>query len=149
MNNVLPLKKKEFTFEKQISDLTSLCKEDLVSVNTIIVDKLDSNVPLVQEVAKYLILSGGKRLRPLLTVSSYHMINNEKNSNENKINHIGLSAAVEFIHTATLLHDDVIDESKQRRGNPTANEKWRNKTSVLVGDFLFSRAFQLIYQDYL
>ena len=72
------------------------------------------------------------------------MINNEKNTSENKINHIGLSAAVEFIHTATLLHDDVIDESKQRRGNPTANEKWRNKTSVLVGDFLFSRAFQLM-----
>ena len=144
MTNILPLKRKDFTFEKQISDLTTLCKEDIVSVNTIILDKLDSNVPLVQEVAKYLILSGGKRLRPLLTVSSYHMINNEKKTNENKINHIGLSAAVEFIHTATLLHDDVIDESKQRRGNPTANEKWRNKTSVLVGDFLFSRAFQLM-----
>ncbi len=144
MNNVVPLKKKEFTFEKEISDLINLCKEDLVSANTIILDKLDSNVPLVQEVAKYLILSGGKRLRPILTISSYKMTNDGNAERENDINHIGLSAAVEFIHTATLLHDDVIDESKQRRGKPTANEKWKNKTSVLVGDFLFSRAFQLM-----
>ena len=144
MNNIIPLKKNEYTFENEINELTELCQQDLVSVNTIIVDKLDSNVPLVQEVAKYLILSGGKRLRPLLTVSSYHMVNNGESQKENSINHIGLAAAVEFIHAATLLHDDVIDESKQRRGKPTANEKWRNKTSVLVGDFLFSRSFQLM-----
>ena len=144
MDNVLPLRKKVFSFEDEIRELTDLCKEDLVSVNTIILDKLDSNVPLVHEVGKYLILSGGKRLRPLLTVSSFHMTRNETSEIENKMNHIGLSAAVEFIHTATLLHDDVIDESKQRRGKPTANEKWKNKTSVLVGDFLFSRAFQLM-----
>ena len=144
MDNVLPLRKKDFSFEDEIRELTDLCKEDLVSVNTIILDKLDSNVPLVHEVGKYLILSGGKRLRPLLTVSSFHMTRNETSEIENKMNHIGLSAAVEFIHTATLLHDDVIDESKQRRGKPTANEKWKNKTSVLVGDFLFSRAFQLM-----
>jgi len=143
MSNVIPLKKKEIIFESFINELTDLCKEDLISVNTIILNKLDSNVPLIQEVAKYLILSGGKRLRPLLTVSSFHMTNS-KIKNNNNINHIGLSAAVEFIHTATLLHDDVIDESKQRRGKPTANEKWENKTSVLVGDFLFSRAFQLM-----
>ena len=144
MDNVLPLRKKDSSFEDEIRELTDLCKEDLVSVNTIILDKLDSNVPLVHEVGKYLILSGGKRLRPLLTVSSFHMTRNETSEIENKMNHIGLSAAVEFIHTATLLHDDVIDESKQRRGKPTANEKWKNKTSVLVGDFLFSRAFQLM-----
>ncbi len=144
MSNVIPINKNQINFEQLITDLTELCQQDLVSVNTIILDKLDSNVPLVQEVAKYLILSGGKRLRPLLTVSSYHMINNESIEKENKINHIGLAAAVEFIHAATLLHDDVIDESKQRRGKPTANEKWKNKTSVLVGDFLFSRAFQLM-----
>ncbi len=144
MSNVIPINKNQLNFEQLITDLTELCQQDLVSVNTIILDKLDSNVPLVQEVAKYLILSGGKRLRPLLTVSSYHMINNESIEKENKINHIGLAAAVEFIHAATLLHDDVIDESKQRRGKPTANEKWKNKTSVLVGDFLFSRAFQLM-----
>ena len=144
MDNILPLRKKDFSFEDDIRELTDLCKEDLVSVNTIILDKLDSNVPLVHEVGKYLILSGGKRLRPLLTVSSFHMTRNGTSEIENKMNHIGLSAAVEFIHTATLLHDDVIDESKQRRGKPTANEKWKNKTSVLVGDFLFSRAFQLM-----
>ncbi len=144
MSNVIPLKNNKLTFEELISNLTELCKQDLVSVNTIILDKLDSNVPLVQEVAKYLILSGGKRLRPLLTVSSYHMVKNDIKEKGNSINHIGLAAAVEFIHAATLLHDDVIDESKQRRGKPTANEMWKNKTSVLVGDFLFSRAFQLM-----
>ena len=116
MDNVLPLRKKDFSFEDEIRELIDLCKEDLVSVNTIILDKLDSNVPLVHEVGKYLILSGGKRLRPLLTVSSFHMTRNGTSEIENKMNHIGLSAAVEFIHTATLLHDDVIDESKQRRG---------------------------------
>ena len=73
MDNVLPLRKKDFSFEDEIRELTDLCKEDLVSVNTIILDKLDSNVPLVHEVGKYLILSGGKRLRPLLTVSSFYM----------------------------------------------------------------------------
>ena len=144
MTNVLTLKKDDLSFENEIVELTELCKQDLVSVNTIILDKLDSNVPLVQEVAKYLILSGGKRLRPLLTVSSFYLTFNSKFQKQNSINHIGLAAAVEFIHAATLLHDDVIDESKQRRGKPTANEKWENKTSVLVGDFLFSRAFQLM-----
>ena len=138
MDNVLPLRKNDFSFEDEIRKLTDLCKEDLVSVNTIIFDTLDSNVPLVQEVAKYLIMSGGKRLRPLLTVSSFHMTRNDISGIQNKMNHIGLSAAVEFIHTATLLHDDVIDESKKRRGKITANEKWKNKTSVLVGDFLLS-----------
>ncbi len=144
MAKIIQLKNNKISFEKEISELIALCKEDLISVNTIILDKLESNVPLVQEVAKYLILSGGKRLRPMLTVSSYHMTKNAKIQKEDNLNHIGLSAAVEFIHTATLLHDDVIDESKQRRGKPTANEKWKNKTSVLVGDFLFSRAFQLM-----
>ena len=128
MSNVIPITKNKISFEKLINELSDLCKEDLVSVNTIILDKLDSNVPLVQEVAKYLILSGGKRLRPLLTVASYHMVNNFQAPKENLINHIGLASAVEFIHTATLLHDDVIDESRQRRGRPTANEKWKNKT---------------------
>tara|TARA_Y100000741_G_scaffold285275_1_gene225080 strand:+ start:247 stop:1284 length:1038 start_codon:yes stop_codon:yes gene_type:complete len=144
MNNVIPLKKESLSFGRQIAELTELCKEDLISVNTLILEKLDSNVPLVQEVAKYLILSGGKRLRPLLTLSSYYITKSKNLKNNNSMNHIGLAAAVEFIHTATLLHDDVIDESRQRRGKPTANEKWENKTSVLVGDFLFSRAFQLM-----
>ena len=124
-----------------LKHLSELCKEDLTSINTLILEKLDSSVPLIQEIGKYLILSGGKRLRPLLTTSCFHILNNES---ANKLNHIGLAAAVEFIHAATLLHDDVVDLSKDRRGNLTANEVWGNKTSVLVGDFLFSRSFQLM-----
>ena len=115
--------------------------EDLEAINSIILQKLESNVPLIHEIASYLILSGGKRLRPLLTSCSLKSF--EKNE-KNEVNHIGLAAAVEFIHAATLLHDDVIDESKKRRGNLSVNEVWGNKTSVLVGDFLFSRAFQLM-----
>jgi len=118
-----------------------LCHEDIESTNTLILEKLDSNVPLVKEIASYLVLSGGKRLRPLLTSCSYHLLTNDLDKNKK---HIGLAAAVEFIHAATLLHDDVIDESQRRRGNLSANEVWGNKTSVLVGDFLFSRAFQLM-----
>lgn len=141
MGQIIQLKKTNDIFDNEVQKLTSLCHEDLELINILILEKLDSNVPLIKEIASYLILSGGKRLRPLLTSCSYHLI--KKESDENK-KHIGLAAAVEFIHAATLLHDDVIDESKQRRGNLSANEVWGNKTSVLVGDFLFSRAFQLM-----
>ncbi|MDC0226532.1 polyprenyl synthetase family protein [Alphaproteobacteria bacterium] len=141
MGEVVQINKSKYDFNKEISNLSSLCIEDLDSTNTLIIEKLDSNVPLIKEIASYLILSGGKRLRPLLTFCAYHLINNKEN---NKRNYIGLAAAVEFIHAATLLHDDVIDESKKRRGLLSANEVWGNKTSVLVGDFLFSRAFQLM-----
>ena len=99
-----------------------------------------NSLPLIKEIASHLILSGGKRLRPLLTACCFQMCN----SRNHKHNHIGLAAAVEFIHAATLLHDDVVDKSKNRRGSLTANEVWGNKTSLLVGDFLFSRAFQLM-----
>ena len=138
---VIPIHKHKENFNQSIKNLSDLCSEDLHSINTLILEKLDSSVPLIQEIGKYLILSGGKRLRPLLTTSCYYLINNE---NKNNYNHIGLAAAVEFIHAATLLHDDVVDLSKDRRGNLTANEVWGNKTSVLVGDFLFSRSFQLM-----
>jgi len=141
MAEIIPILKNEDNFEKQIKILTNLCKEDLESINTLILEKLDSNVPLIYEIASYLILSGGKRLRPLLTSASFHL-NSKKIDSPMK--HIGLAAAVEFIHAATLLHDDVIDESKKRRGSLTANEVWGNKSSVLVGDYLFSRAFQLM-----
>ena len=141
MGQLLQLKNSNDIFNNEIDKLTSLCHEDLESINTLILQKLDSNVPLIKEVASYLILSGGKRLRPLLTSCSFNLI---KKTSDNNKEHIGLAAAVEFIHAATLLHDDVIDESKRRRGNLTANEVWGNKTSVLVGDFLFSRAFQLM-----
>ena len=131
--------RKDFTF--YVRQLQKLCEKDLSLINSIIIDKLDSNVPLVQEIASHLILSGGKRLRPLLTSCCFQMC---KDNNNDEIKYIGLAAAVEFIHAATLLHDDVIDKSKNRRGSLSANEVWGNKTSVLVGDFLFSRAFQLM-----
>ena len=141
MAEIIPIHQHTENFNISVKNLSDLCKEDLHSINTLILDKLDSSVPLIQEIGKYLILSGGKRLRPLLTTSCYHILNNQST---NGINHVGLAAAVEFIHAATLLHDDVVDLSKDRRGNLTANEVWGNKTSVLVGDFLFSRSFQLM-----
>jgi len=141
MAEIIPILKNEYEFEKQIKVLTDLCKEDLESVNTLILEKLDSSVPLIHNIASYLIMSGGKRLRPLLTSACFNLI---RKNIKPPFKHIGLAAAVEFIHAATLLHDDVVDESKERRGNLTANEVWGNKTSVLVGDFLFSRAFQLM-----
>jgi octaprenyl-diphosphate synthase len=141
MGQIIKLFAKKNSFNNQVSELINLCQGDLETINSIIIEKLGSKVPLIHEIASYLILSGGKRLRPLLTSCSFRLF--EKNTNEN-INHIGLAAAVEFIHAATLLHDDVIDESKKRRGNLSVNEVWGNKTSLLVGDFLFSRAFQLM-----
>ena len=141
MGEIIQLNNLNNNFNNEVNKLTALCHEDLESTNTLIIEKLDSNVPLIKEIASYLILSGGKRLRPLLTACTFHLINRKKNNSKN---YIGLAAAVEFIHAATLLHDDVIDESKKRRGSLSANEVWGNKTSVLVGDFLFSRAFQLM-----
>ena len=144
MGKVIKLNTPNDSFNETISILTSLCQKDLELINTLILEKLDSKVPLIHEIASYLILSGGKRLRPLLTSCSYHLLNNNNPKQQNHKNHIGLAAAVEFIHAATLLHDDVVDESKQRRGSLSVNEVWGNKTSVLVGDFLFSRSFQLM-----
>ena len=141
MAKIIPLHQHKESFNEAVNNLSYLCREDLQSINTLILEKLDSSVPLIQEIGKYLILSGGKRLRPLLTTACYHILNDQS---PNNINHVGLAAAVEFIHAATLLHDDVVDLSKDRRGNLTANEVWGNKTSVLVGDFLFSRSFQLM-----
>ena len=140
MGQVVQLNNSRKDFIFYVRQLQKLCEKDLSLINSIIIDKLDSNVPLIQEIASHLILSGGKRLRPLLTVCCFQMC--KDNNNESK--YIGLAAAVEFIHAATLLHDDVIDKSKNRRGSLSANEVWGNNTSVLVGDFLFSRAFQLM-----
>ena len=144
MAKIFKFKEINKDFSYYVKELTNLCGNDLLSINSIIKDKLYSNVPLVHEIASYLINSGGKRLRPLLTSCSFQMCKNKVSKEER---HIGLAAAVEFIHAATLLHDDVVDESKKRRGQLTSNEVWGNKTSVLVGDFLFSRAFQLMAKD--
>ena len=102
---------------------------------------MQSPVSLIPQIAGYLVSLGGKRLRPLLTVASAELCGYKGKR------HVHLAACVEFIHTATLLHDDVVDESILRRGMDTANALWSNKASVLVGDFLFSRAFELMVLD--
>jgi octaprenyl-diphosphate synthase len=116
----------------------SLIADDMLEVDAVIARRLDSGVPLVGEVSRYIISAGGKRLRPalLLLVSGALGYHGAQRYN--------LAAVVEFIHTATLLHDDVVDASTLRRGRPTANESFGNPASVLVGDFLYSRAFQMM-----
>jgi octaprenyl-diphosphate synthase len=115
-----------------------LVAHDLAQVDRVIAERLASSVPLVAQVAQYIIAAGGKRLRPVLLLLTCGALGYTK---EQRFN---LAAVVEFIHTATLLHDDVVDESTLRRGRPTANENFGNPASVLVGDFLYSRAFQMM-----
>ena len=141
MGVVVPLGGSETKSKASLSRLQTLVADDLIKVNKIIVDRMDSRVPLIPELAGHIVASGGKRLRPLLTLASAKMCGYSGDR------HIQLAACVEFIHTATLLHDDVVDESDLRRGNATANALWGNQASVLVGDFLFSRAFQLMVRD--
>lgn len=124
-----------------LQTLTDLVSSDMQNVNAIIIDNMQSDVDLIPKLAGYLIASGGKRIRPLLTIASGKLC-----GYDGKRTH-GLAAAVEFIHTATLLHDDVVDESDKRRGQDSANIIFGNQASVLVGDFLFSRAFQLMVDD--
>ena len=115
--------------------------EDMAAVNALIRDRMASrHAPRIPEVTAHLVEAGGKRLRPLLTLAAARMLGYAGQD------HIKLAATVEFIHTATLLHDDVVDESQRRRGRPTANLLWDNKSSVLVGDYLFSRSFQLMVE---
>ncbi|MEL6689024.1 MAG: polyprenyl synthetase family protein [Pseudomonadota bacterium] len=114
---------------------------DLDAVNTLIRERMASeHAPRIPEVTAHLVEAGGKRLRPMLTLASARLCGYEGPY------HVHLAATVEFIHTATLLHDDVVDESKQRRGRPTANLLWDNQSSVLVGDYLFARSFQLMVE---
>lgn len=127
-------------FNQILKNLSKLLSKDLQAVNELILTKMDSEVPLISQIAQHLIQAGGKRIRPLLTILAYHMFNN--NNNHNK--HLLIAACVEFIHSATLLHDDVVDENESRRSIPTSNHIWGNKSSVLVGDFLFSKAFELM-----
>ena len=115
-----------------------LVAPDMAQVDRVIAQRLNSGVPLVGDVARYIISAGGKRLRPVLLLLTCGALGYTGNQRYN------LAAVVEFIHTATLLHDDVVDESTLRRGRPTANENFGNPASVLVGDFLYSRAFQMM-----
>lgn len=115
-------------------------KNEFNAVDQLIHHELGSNVPLINEVGKYITDSGGKRLRPLVTILSALACGYKENS------HIKVAAITELLHTATLLHDDVVDESDLRRGNVTVNAKWNNAYAILVGDFLVSRSFQLIVE---
>ena len=123
-----------------LDDLTALVAEDLSAVNQIILDRMQSQVEMIPQLAGYLIAAGGKRLRPVLTLAAANMCGYQGE------HHRLLAAVVEFIHSATLLHDDVVDESDLRRGMASANAVFGNKASVLVGDFLFSRAFELMVE---
>lgn len=124
---------------KPLDRLSAALALDMEAVNVLIRDRMASrHAPRIPEVTAHLVEAGGKRLRPMLVLAAARLCGYQGDA------HIPLAAAVEFIHTATLLHDDVVDESQQRRGRPTANLLWDNKSSVLVGDYLFARSFQLM-----
>ena len=123
-----------------LDDIRTLVEDDMQAVNALITDRLHSDVTLVNQVSTYIINSGGKRMRPLLVLLCANAIEPKNDQHQN------LAAIVEFIHTATLLHDDVVDASTLRRGTETANALWGNEASVLVGDFLYSRAFQMMVE---
>ena len=129
-----------------LETLQNAMADDMKAVNAMIITHMQSDVQLIPQLAQYLIAAGGKRIRPLLTLSCTALFDDD-NLDENMNRAHRLSAAVEFIHTATLLHDDVVDDSDMRRGKPSANIEFGNEASVLVGDFLFSRAFQLMVAD--
>jgi octaprenyl-diphosphate synthase len=132
---------RERSRKSPLESLQRLVAEDLKSVNQLILQHMQSPVALIPQLAGHIIAAGGKRLRPMLTLAAARLCGYEGDR------HKALAAVVEFIHTATLLHDDVVDASELRRGLATANALWGNQASVLVGDFLFSRAFQLMVAD--
>lgn len=121
-----------------LESIRSLVQSDLEATDQFICTELKSDIPFINQLIEYILKSGGKRIRPLLVLLAARAFQHQKQQ------HIDLSAAIELIHTATLLHDDVVDNSSLRRGHETANNIWGNEASVLVGDFLYSRAFQLI-----
>ncbi|MDE2569873.1 MAG: polyprenyl synthetase family protein [Sphingomonadales bacterium] len=127
--------------EPSLEPLMALVAEGLNSVNTVILDRMQSRIPLIPALAGHLIAGGGKRLRPMLTLASGALLDYAGTR------HHKLAATVEFIHTATLLHDDVVDGSDMRRGKKAANIIFGNPATVLVGDFLFTRAFELMVED--
>ncbi|MGD8407468.1 MAG: octaprenyl diphosphate synthase [Thiohalophilus sp.] len=123
---------------KSLDDIQALIGPDMAEVNRCIDQRLRSDVALINQISAYIINSGGKRLRPVIHLLSARALGYEGHY------HIDLAAIIEFIHTATLLHDDVVDGSELRRGRETANNLWGNSASVLVGDFLYSRSFQMM-----
>jgi octaprenyl-diphosphate synthase len=131
--------------EDALTALIDLVGDDLQACNRAIIARMDSPVALIPQLAAHIVAAGGKRLRPLLTLASARLCGYPGIAGGAR--HVDLAACVEFIHTATLLHDDVVDESQLRRGLASANSIFGNKASVLVGDFLFARAFQLMVED--
>ncbi len=127
--------------EDTLERLTGIVRADLDACNRLIIARMHSPVALIPQLAAHIVAAGGKRLRPLLTLAAARLCGYRGER------HVALAACVEFIHTATLLHDDVVDESALRRGRASANAMFGNKPSVLVGDFLFARAFQLMVED--
>ena len=125
---------------QNFSEIHALMKSDLVMMDEILVNRLDSNVDLISQMSQYIINSGGKRIRPLLLLLCARAMNYKGDY------HHSMAVVIELIHTATLLHDDVVDSSSTRRGHETANELWGNAPSVLVGDFLYSRAFEIMVE---
>lgn len=123
-----------------VEHLVALTREDMTRVNETILSRTGSEVTMIPEVAQHLISSGGKRLRPMLTLATAQL------AGYGGAGHVKLAASVEFMHTATLLHDDVVDESDLRRGKPSARKVWGNEASVLVGDFLLGQAFKMMVE---
>lgn len=121
-----------------IATIRELIRDDNQAVDTLILDSLKSDVVLINQIGHYIVNSGGKRLRPMIVLLA------ARAADYQGAKHIDLAAVIEFIHTATLLHDDVVDESEMRRNRDTANAVWGNAASVLVGDFLYSRAFEMM-----
>ena len=139
MGSVIPLKK---SANSAYLDLRELADRKLESVEKLIDKKLQSDVDLIKKMSDYHLNSGGKRIRALLTIGSAKLGGYSNGSRD-----VNLAACVELIHSATLLHDDVIDESKVRRGNKTTNSIWGNQSSILVGDYLLSRCFEMMVDD--
>lgn len=121
-----------------LEQITALIAQDMMAVNAAILEQLHSDVTLINQLGYYIISGGGKRIRPMIAVLAARALNYEGNK------HVTVAALIEFIHTATLLHDDVVDESDMRRGKATANATFGNAASVLVGDFIYTRAFQMM-----
>ncbi len=148
MQNLLLKNKKNYDKNNKIiandskNIMMNLIKDDLKLVNSFMISHIKSEVPLIPLLSKYLVNSGGKRIRPALTILFSKLFGYKYGSR-----HISLSACIELIHMASLLHDDVVDESKLRRGKKTANKIWGNKASVLVGDYIFTKAFQIMVND--
>jgi len=136
-----PQKKVTASTSSPLETLSARLKGDMAAVNAIVLERMQSDIPLIPQLAGNLIAAGGKRIRPMLTLAAAALFD-YKGGRQHK-----LAACVEFIHTATLLHDDVVDESDQRRGRASANALFGNEAAVLVGDFLFSRSFQLMSED--